>query len=167
VGVGRFRGDLFYRINVITIRLPALRERREDIPELALHFLRRHNARLGLDVERIAPAAMRLLEAHAWPGNVREMENVIERALVLTTGRVIEAEQLVDLVHVPAAARGAADDLPDQGDLSVKRRTETLERSLIRRALERTNGNRTRAARLLDLSHRALLYKIREYGLGE
>jgi two-component system response regulator AtoC len=165
VASGRFRGDLYYRVNVVTIKLPALRERREDIPDLALHFLRQTNARLGLSVELIAPAAMRLLMEYPWPGNVRELENVIERALVLTAGPTIEPEHLADLVAVPRP--GAPETPPADGDLSVKRRTEELERTLIRRALERTRGNRTRAAQLLELSHRALLYKIREYGLGE
>ncbi len=164
VNAGRFRGDLYYRLNVVSIRLPPLRERREDIPELALHLLRRHNARLGLEVGRISPEAMRLLAGHAWPGNVRELENVIERALVMASGPTIEAAHLVDLSSMsPAAATNGAVDV----DLSVKRRTETLERTLIQRALEQTRGNRTRAAQLLELSHRALLYKIRDYGLGD
>ena len=170
VSTGRFRGDLYYRVNVVSIRLPPLRERREDVPELAQHFLRRHNARLGLDVGHIAPAAVRMLSDHPWPGNVRELENVIERALVMTSGPVIEAEHLTDLVS-PNGHHASTNSLgqipsPDD-DLSVKRRTLELERDLIRRALERTKGNRTRAAQLLELSHRALLYKIREYGLGE
>ncbi|HEY9450797.1 MAG TPA: sigma-54 dependent transcriptional regulator [Gemmatimonadaceae bacterium] len=161
---GRFREDLYYRVNVVSVKLPPLRDRREDIPELALHFLRRHGVRLGLEVDTIEPAGMRLLLEHSWPGNVRELENVIERALVLSGGDAIGAEHLTDLVNRP---RRPAEASSADGDLSVKRRTEELERRLIRRALERTRGNRTRAARLLDLSHRALLYKIRDYGLGE
>jgi len=161
IASGRFRGDLYYRINVVTIKLPALRERPQDIPELALHFLRRYNARLGLGVESIAPAAMRQLTDYAWPGNVRELENVIERALVLAHGSTIEPEHLAEFVKASDAAGPRADDL------SIKRQTEQLERILIRRALEQTRGNRTKAAQLLELSHRALLYKIREYGLGE
>jgi two-component system response regulator AtoC len=161
---GRFREDLYYRVNVVGVKMPPLRERREDIPELALHFVRRHGARLGHDAATIDPAAMRLLRDHSWPGNVRELENVIERALVLSGGATIGAEHLTELVQLP---RRAAEASSAEGDLSVKRRTEELERRLIRRALERTRGNRTRAARLLDLSHRALLYKIRDYGLGD
>ncbi|HXE61762.1 MAG TPA: sigma-54 dependent transcriptional regulator [Gemmatimonadaceae bacterium] len=164
VAAGRFRGDLYYRVNVVSIRLPPLRERREDVPDLALHFLRRHNARLGLDVGRISPDAMRILAAYSWPGNVRELENVIERALVMASGPTIEAAHLVDLsAAAPVAHTNGVEDV----DLSVKRRTEQLERNLIQRALEQTRGNRTRAAQLLDLSHRALLYKIRDYGLGD
>ncbi|MDB4909440.1 MAG: two component, sigma54 specific, transcriptional regulator, Fis family [Gemmatimonadetes bacterium] len=160
VASGRFRGDLYYRVNVVTIRLPPLRERSQDVPELALHFLRLYNARLGLKVESISPAAMRTLIDYAWPGNVRELENVIERALVLSAGPTIEREHLSDIIAPVSSAQPATDDF------SVKRQTEALERTLIRRALERTNGNRTRAAQLLDLSHRALLYKIRDYELG-
>jgi two-component system response regulator AtoC len=160
VASGRFRGDLYYRVNVVTIRLPPLRERAQDVPELALHFLRLYNARLGLKVESISPPAMRTLMDYAWPGNVRELENVIERALVLSAGPTIEREHLSDIISPVSAAQ------PEVDDFSVKRQTEALERTLIRRALERTNGNRTRAAQLLDLSHRALLYKIRDYDLG-
>jgi len=161
IASGRFRGDLYYRINVVTIKLPPLRERPQDIAELALHFLRRYNERLGLGVESISPAAMRRLAEYAWPGNVRELENVIERALVLAQGRTIEPEHLAEFVS--ASERQA----PATDDLSIKRQTEELERRLIRRALEQTRGNRTRAAQLLELSHRALLYKIRDYQLGD
>ncbi len=160
VASGRFRGDLYYRVNVVTIRLPPLRERAQDVPELALHFLRLYNARLGLKVESISPPAMRTLMDYSWPGNVRELENVIERALVLSAGSTIEREHLSDIITPATTA------VPDVDDFSVKRQTEALERALIKRALERTNGNRTRAAQLLDLSHRALLYKIRDYELG-
>ncbi|MBA3558457.1 MAG: sigma-54-dependent Fis family transcriptional regulator [Gemmatimonadaceae bacterium] len=155
---GRFRDDLYYRINVVTIALPPLRERREDIPDLASHFLARHNKRMSLDVQEIAAGAMRVLVGYAWPGNVRELENVIERALVLTTGSAIEPE------HLPEALCATA---PATVGFSVKKETATLERNLIQRALAATEGNRTRAAHLLELSHRALLYKIREYGLGQ
>jgi two-component system response regulator AtoC len=163
VAAGRFRADLFYRINVVAMRLPSLRERVEDIPALAMHFVERCNARFGLRVAAIAPAAMRALAEHPWPGNVRELENVIERAMVLCGGRTIEREHLPEALLAPSPAGAALGGGAEE--LSVKRHTEALERSLIRRALERTGGNRTRAARLLELSHRALLYKIREYGL--
>src|SRR6185437_9636296 len=151
-------------VNVVSIRLPPLRERREDVAELALHFLRRHNVRLSLDVRHIAPEAMRMLTAYTWPGHVRELENVIERALVMVTGSTIEPAHLLDLAPATTSTDAAVAELTD---LSVKRETEQLERNLIQRALEHTRGNRTRAAQLLELSHRALLYKIRDYGLGE
>ena len=163
VAEGRFRADLYYRVNVVRIHLPALRERTEDVPELVRHFIDRFNRRLMLDIAGASPAAMRVLMEYPWPGNVRELENVIERAMVLTDQPQLGIEQLAGLAVAPAGAESAASPL----DLSVKRRTEALERVLIAEALERTRGNRTRAAKLLDLSHRALLYKIREYGIGE
>jgi two-component system response regulator AtoC len=162
VADGKFRADLYYRINVVRIHLPALRERSEDIPELVRHFVDRFNRRLGLHVVGVSAAAMRALVEYPWPGNVRELENVVERAMVLTDGTQLGVEQLPTL-SAPAARADGTSPL----DLSVKRRTEELERALIKEALERTRGNRTRAAKLLDLSHRALLYKIRDYGLGE
>jgi two-component system response regulator AtoC len=163
VAEGKFRADLYYRINVVRIHLPALRERSEDIPELVRHFIERFNRRLGMHVTGASPAAMRALVEYPWPGNVRELENVVERAMVLTDGPQLDVEQLPTLAAPTTRSDAAASPL----DLSVKRRTEDLERALIKEALERTRGNRTRAAKLLDLSHRALLYKIRDYGLGE
>ena len=163
VAEGKFRADLYYRVNVVRIHLPALRERSEDIPELVRHFVDRFNRRLGLHVTGLTAAAMRALMEYPWPGNVRELENVIERAMVLTDGPQLDVEQLPTLAAPTARHDNGASPL----DLSVKRRTDELERALIKEALERTRGNRTRAAKLLDLSHRALLYKIRDYGLGE
>ena len=160
----RFRADLFYRVNVVRIQLPPLRERRDDIPELVKHFMVVFNRRLSLAIKRVAPEAMKLLMDYAWPGNVRELENVMERAMVLADGPQVGAE------HLPAAIRSPGSQVASDGDdldLSVKRRTEALERSLIQRALKQTGGNKTRAAKLLDLSHRALLYKIKEYRLDE
>ena len=162
VAEGKFRSDLYYRVNVMRIHLPALRERTEDVPELVRHFIDRFNRRLGLQVEGATAATMRTLMEYPWPGNVRELENVIERAMVLADGPQLGVDQLPSLL---ASAAPASPVSPL--DLSVKRRTEELERTLIAEALARTRGNRTRAAKLLDLSHRALLYKIREYGIGE
>ena len=163
VADGKFRADLYYRVNVVRIHLPSLRERTEDVPELVRHFIDRFNRRLGLQIAGAAPATMRALMEYPWPGNVRELENVIERAMVLADGPQLGVEQLPALGAASATHGAATSPL----DLSVKRRTEELERALITEALERTRGNRTRAAKLLDLSHRALLYKIREYGIGE
>ena len=162
VAEGKFRADLYYRINVVRIHLPALRERSEDIPELVRHFVDRFNRRLGLHVTGVTAGAMRALVEYPWPGNVRELENVVERAMVLTDGPQLDMPHLPTL-SAPSVRPEGASPL----DLSVKRRTEELERALIKEALERTRGNRTRAAKLLDLSHRALLYKIRDYGLGD
>jgi two-component system response regulator AtoC len=160
VANGRFRSDLFYRINVVAIALPSLRDRPDDVPELARFFLERHAVRMGLKAQGISPSAMRILAEHSWPGNVRELEHAIERALVMTGGKTIEPSDLPATVRSNGRLAAVTD-----GTLSVKQQTTELEKTLIRRALEHTRGNRTRAARLLELSHRALLYKIREYGL--
>jgi two-component system, NtrC family, response regulator AtoC len=158
-----FRRDLFFRIAVVPIHLPPLRQRKEEIPLLAKHFLDRYNRSLGLQIEGIEPDAMKALLAYSFTGNVRELENIIERALVLAEGQRIS---LRDLPHnVQSPVRPLEDvDLGDD-ELSVKKHGAVLERRLIQKALERTGGNRTRAAELLELSSRALLYKIRDYEL--
>jgi two-component system, NtrC family, response regulator AtoC len=157
----RFREDLFFRINVVHIHVPPLRARTEDIPLLADHFLRRHAERLGMKPVAASPGLLRSLARYPWPGNVRELENALERAMILSGGSPDEAS-LPDHIRegtIPFAVRG------DDGDLSVKRRLPALERELIVKALLQTDGNRTRAADLLELSVRALSYKIRDYGL--
>ncbi len=161
VRAGRFREDLFYRINVVQVHVPPLRARPEDVPLLAEHFVERHAPRLGVRAAPLPRELFPVLAAYSWPGNVRELENVIERALVLSGGAVA-AEHLP--VHV-RTGKHPFEVADADGDLSVKRRLPALEKSLIARALERSGGNRTRAAELLDLSVRALSYKIRDYGL--
>lgn len=160
---GRFRRDLFYRIAVVPIHLVPLRQRREEIPLLVSHFVETYNAKLRLEIKGVEPEAMRLLVEYMWPGNVRELENTIERAMVLTTGPRISPDDLPP--HIVNPVRPL--DVPELGDdeLSIKKHSAALERRLITRALERTRGNKTRAAELLELSSRALLYKIRDYGL--
>jgi two-component system response regulator AtoC len=159
----RFRRDLFYRIAVVPIHLVPLRQRREEIPLLVHHFLDQYNRKLRLSIEGISADAMRLLLEYPWVGNVRELENTIERAMVLAENKRLDVEDLPPHVRIPIQAM----DAPDLGEdeLSVKKHGAALERRLIQKALERTGGNRTRAADLLELSSRALLYKIREYGL--
>ena len=159
---GRFREDLFYRLNVLQIHVPPLRERQGDVPLLIDHFIARNNQRLGTRIKGIEPAARKLLLAHRWPGNVRELENLIERAVVLAEGELLTA------ADIPAQLHDGTDPVSSvltSGDLSIKRAAATIEESLIRRALEQTRGNRTAAARLLEISHRALLYKIKDYKL--
>jgi two-component system, NtrC family, response regulator AtoC len=164
---GTFREDLYWRLNVVAVRLPPLRERREDIPALAAHFLRRFGRlRPELPEPSLSDEAAAALAAHRWPGNVRELEHVLERAVVLADGPVIGEEDLPDPVRDASRAPPVPGPAPDDAGLSIKRATRDLEARLIRAALERTQGNRTRAAELLDLSYRALLYKIKEYGLG-
>ncbi|TSC32259.1 sigma-54 dependent transcriptional regulator [Corallococcus sp. Z5C101001] len=166
---GEFREDLYYRLNVVNLTLPPLRERREDVPVLARAFLHRFNRDLNRDppVEGFTPEAEALLTAYAWPGNVRELENAMERAVLLAEGTHIAPGSLPEKLwaaSAPAAA-GTAPPLQVGSDLSLKRAIRELEESYIRAALRRTKGNRTRAAEVLDISHRALLYKIKEYGI--
>jgi two-component system response regulator AtoC len=161
---GRFREDLFYRINVLPILIPPLRARREDINLLIDHFLARNNVRLGTQIRALTPDSRKLLLEYAWPGNVRELENTIERAMVLCDGDIIDSHDL------PERLREALDPVQVQlatGELSVKKTTAAIEEILIRRALQKTRGNRTRAAELLEISHRALLYKIKDYKISD
>jgi two-component system response regulator AtoC len=162
---GGFREDLYYRLNVLSIQLPPLRERREDIPLLVEHFIQRMNARMGLRVTGATAEAMRTLIEAEWPGNVRELENTVERAMVLTEGDQIDLESLPERLR-QSAGKVVQTPVPViDDDLSIKRASRRAEEDLIRRALVRTGGNRTRAAELLEISHRALLYKIKEYGI--
>jgi two-component system response regulator AtoC len=164
VKAGRFREDLFYRINVLAIHIPPLRNRREDVSLLIDHFVTRNNARLGTSIRGISPEARKLLLEYAWPGNVRELENTIERAMVLAESDVLQTGDL------PERIRDALDPVQvhlASGELSVKKTTAAIEEILIRRALQKTKGNRTRAADLLEISHRALLYKIKDYKITD
>jgi two-component system response regulator AtoC len=161
---GRFREDLFYRLNVLPIHCPPLRERRDDIPLLIDHFVAKNNTRLGTSIRGLDTETRRLLYEYAWPGNVRELENTIERAMVLSEGEQIIAADL------PERIREARDPVQVQlasGELSVKKTTRIIEEILIRRALQKTKGNRTRAAEVLEISHRALLYKIKDYQITD
>ena len=164
VAQGRFREDLYFRLNVFAVTLPPLRERIEDVALLADHFLQKHGERMGVTGVRATPELLQALVRYHWPGNVRELENCMERALVLSSGGVVELSSLPDAVRRAVGLERRATDRP--GSLSIKVQGEAMERALITRALERTGGNRTHAAKLLEISHRALLYKIKEYGLG-
>jgi two-component system response regulator AtoC len=163
VASGRFRDDLFYRLNVFRIHVPPLRERREDIPVLADHLLETLSRRMGCEVPAIDDDAMELLRTHAWPGNVRELENALERALILARGDRLGSEAFSLARTASPSAVGGQEETGE--DLSIKRRARALEERLIRLALEKTGGNRTQAARILEISPRALQYKIKEYGI--
>ena len=158
---GRFREDLFYRLNVLTIHVPPLRERREDLPLLIDAFVERANARLGTRVRGVDPAAHKLMLGYHWPGNVRELENVIERAMVLADTDMIRAEDLPERLRDPDPIRA----LLSTDELSIKKAMRFVEETLIRKALDKTGGNRTQASKLLEISHRALLYKLKDYGI--
>jgi two-component system, NtrC family, response regulator AtoC len=163
IRAANFRRDLFYRIAVVPIHLVPLRQRRDEVPVLARHFIDQYNRKLRLDIKGIDADAMRLLLDYTWPGNVRELENTIERAMVLCDSARVTVEDLPDHIRTPVPALDGTELSGDE--LSVKKHGEALEKRLIRQALVRTGGNKTRAAELLELSSRALLYKIREYGI--
>ncbi len=159
----RFRQDLFYRLNVIPIHLPPLRERREDIPILIQHFLRKYGSESANT--SLAPDAIERLTGYPWPGNVRELENMMQRLLILKAGRVIGASDL-PLVEPRAAAADAApaeeDAFPKEG-LDLKKEMERFEENLIQKALRRSDGNKNRAAQLLKLNRTTLIEKIKKF----
>jgi two-component system response regulator AtoC len=158
---GSFREDLLYRLRVVEIRLPALRERREDIPLLVDGLLGKINHELHKTVKFVAPEAMVLLERYGWPGNVRELENTLTRALVLAKGNVLERD-LLPLPDMPAAAQPTAPPSADGADLLSLRE---MERRHIQRVLEATDWNKRRACAILEISRPTLDRKIEEFGL--
>jgi two-component system response regulator AtoC len=160
---GRFREDLFYRLNVFKINMPPLRDRPEDIPLLVDHFLKKHGEKLVRTNVSVSADALKAFMSYRWPGNVRELENCIERGLVLCEGNEIDSSCLPENLRETLSSGSFAGMLSDC--LSIKKADEIVEKELIRKALEKTCGNRTHAARLLEISHRALLYKLKEYGM--
>ena len=163
VSAGRFRQDLYYRINVVNLQMPLLRERVEDVPEMVGHFLQRHRQRHGSSIRPISPGLMRLLEGHTWPGNIRELENLMERYVILGSEEAVSAE----LLHAGRTRPFA--ELPVNGPIHLKTVTrqavQELERKIILNVLEANHWNRKRTASELRISYRALLYKIRQAGL--
>jgi two-component system response regulator PilR (NtrC family) len=160
---GVFRTDLYYRLNVITLSLPALRERREDIPLLVEHFLEKFAAAAAAPPKTISPEALLILEAHVWPGNVRELENVIERAVILETGPVIGVESLPELIRAKPQEVTRVELPPEGIDLDVV--MEGIEKDLLTQALRRAHGVQTRAAQMLQTSFRSFRYRLQKYGL--
>ncbi len=160
---GTFRDDLFYRINVLHIEVPPLRDRKEDIPLLVNHFMEKFDKRLRKEITEIQPEALRALMAYPWPGNVRELENVIERTMVLTERSHIHVSELPDKIRGTQAS--VVPPWPSQ-ETSLKANTMVLEKALIERALRETDNNRTRAAKLLGISHPTLLSKMKIYGIS-
>jgi two-component system NtrC family response regulator len=158
---GAFREDLYYRLAVVPLRIPPLRERREDVPELIDALFQRSKDRHGLPGVRLSSAVRQRLVSYRWPGNVRQLENVLERLLVLSSTDLISEEDLPEEL-APATSNTTVlwPDLPEDG-ISL----EAIERELISRALERFGGNQTQAARYLDISRRALIYRMEKHGL--
>jgi two-component system response regulator AtoC len=160
VAEGKFREDLFYRLNVLPLHLPALRERREDILLLVEYFIQKYNQQHRLDIQGFTEAALSRLLEYPWPGNVRELENAVERAMILTQGKKIETDSL------PSEVLGERAPWKREiwgEEISIKKANRIMEEELIRRALKKTKGNRTQAAKILEISHPALLSKIKEY----
>jgi two-component system, NtrC family, response regulator AtoC len=165
VNEGRFREDLFYRLNVLPLHIPPLRERKEDIPLLIQHFIGKYNQAMNKNVKDIDHKAMETLMSYKWYGNVRELENTIERAIVLSEKNNIEPENLpIEIQNFKEEFQ--LETLPEE-EYSIKKASKSLELNLIKKALKKTKGNHTHAARLLEISHRALLYKIKEYEIVE
>ena len=156
---GHLDEELFYRLSAAHIPVPALRDRRQDIPLLVDHFMARFGETLGHSTLRLADDALARLTEYSWPGNLRELENVVERAMILADGGRIT------LQHLPVAIMTArsGDAKPERHDFSLRRARRAVEAAMIERALSATQGNRTHAAKLLEISHRALLYKLKEY----
>ena len=165
VNEGHFREDLFYRLNVLPIHIPPLRERKEDIPLLIQHFIGKYNQTMNKNVADVDHNAMDTLMNYKWYGNVRELENTIERAIVLSEKNNIELENLP--IEIQNFKEEFQLEVLSEEEYSIKKASKSLEVNLIKKALRRTKGNHTHAARLLEISHRALLYKIKEYGIVE
>jgi transcriptional regulator with GAF, ATPase, and Fis domain len=173
VAEGRFREDLFYRLNVVPVVLPPLRERTDDIPELASHFIEKYNKRLNKKVQGIEPEAIEILQEYGWPGNIRELENMMERMILFSEGPILLAKDMpeplksVDTVKVPVLSADPA----ATGDASMKeivrQAAAELERDLIGRALVETGGNVTQAAKKLKISRKSLQIKMKEFGLRD
>jgi two-component system response regulator PilR (NtrC family) len=166
VAEGILREDLFYRLNVIPIKLPPLRERRDDIPLLVAHFIHKLSRETGKDVRGVSPEALALLEQYRWPGNIRELENAIERAIVLGTGSTLAVDALPAELLRPVAVRDVTLEIPPEG-LDLEATLDGIEQRLLRAALERSGGVQTRAAELLKMSFRQFRYKLQKRGSTE
>ena len=165
---GRFREDLFYRLKVIPIRLPALRERREDIPLLLQHFLDHFNRELRKNTSRVSPEALQMLEAYPWPGNVRELRNFVERVMILEDKETITVDDLPRAMRETAPARAPVPGTAERGTPPVPvgaMTLEEMEREAICRALDKVGQNQVRAAKLLGISRDTLRYRMKKFGL--
>jgi two-component system response regulator AtoC len=162
---GRLREDLFYRLNVFAVEIPPLRDRRDDIPLLACHFLKKHCGHVVCNLPALGPAVLEKLQDYDWPGNVRELENVMERAGVLSRGGTVEISHLPrELVNpAPATDVAAPESFIENQNLDLEANVEKIERRLIEQALQQSNGNKAKASRLLKISERSLWYKLKKY----
>jgi two-component system response regulator PilR (NtrC family) len=164
----RFREDLFYRLNVIQIKLPPLRDRREDISLLTMHFLKKYSEELNKHITGISPETLRILLNYDYPGNVRELQNIIERAVALESTQELTPQNLSSyLDQQPSLKKGSIDlDIPNEG-LDLEKVVEELERNLLLKALDRTKGIKKKAAELLHINFRSMRYRLEKYGLNQ
>jgi DNA-binding NtrC family response regulator len=164
---GRFREDLFYRLNVIPVTLPPLQQRRQDIPLLVNHFVGKYADSLGKNVRSVSQEAMSMLDQFNWPGNVRQLENTIERAMALCNGPTIVPEDLPRNIveYCPEFHEEVLSILPAKG-VDLERKTEALEKSLIAQALVKTQYSQKKAAELLNVPVRSLRYRLKKYGMS-
>jgi len=163
----QFREDLFYRLNVIQIRIPSLRERKEDIPLLTSHFLKRYSEELGKQISQISSEALRVLVQYDYPGNVRELQNIIERAMALETSQELTAQNLSSYIEeqLPIKKRPLDLEIPSEG-VDLEKIVEDVERTLLIKALDRTKGIKKKAAELLHINFRSMRYRLEKYGLN-
>lgn len=165
IGEDKFREDLYYRVSVIPLEIAPLRERKEDIPLLAQHFLKKFNVQMQRSILRISEEAMRCLEQHEWPGNVRELENTIERAVAFETTEEIKAERLpAKISRMNPSESNGSDKIPESG-INLEKHLEEIEKSYIVEALRKTGGVQTRAAELLKMSFRSFRYFVKKYDI--
>ncbi|HJX15593.1 MAG TPA: sigma 54-interacting transcriptional regulator, partial [Candidatus Deferrimicrobiaceae bacterium] len=165
----RFRDDLFFRLNVIQIVVPPLRDRREDIPSLTKFFLSKFAGKMGKQIARVDGEAMRALLSYNFPGNVRELENILERASIIETKDVISLDSLPPNVTKMGTLEEVAvpfcPDLPDGEAVSLDAEMDRLEKSMLLKALEKTGGNKTEAAKILNISFRSMRYRLEKHGI--
>jgi len=163
----RFREDLFYRLNVIQIKLPSLRERKEDIPLLASHFLKKYSEELNKNISKISPEALQILLNYEYPGNVRELQNIIERSVALESNQELTPHNLSSyLSEQPLLKKGSVDiEIPNEG-IDLEKMVEDLERTLLMKALDKTKGIKKKAAELLHINFRSMRYRLEKYGLN-
>jgi len=163
----RFREDLYYRLNVIQIKLPPLRDRKEDIQILASHFLKKYSEELSKNILKISPEALQILLDYEYPGNVRELQNIIERAVALEGSQELSAHHLSSYLNgQPLLKKGPIDiEIPNEG-IDLEKMVEDLERALLVKALDRTKGIKKKAAELLHINFRSMRYRLEKYGLN-
>jgi two-component system response regulator PilR (NtrC family) len=166
---GMFREDLYYRLNVINIHMPPLRERPDEIPLLAQHFLEKYSDQMGKDIRKISAYALDLLKSYNFPGNIRELENIIERSVALETSNIVLPDSLTlssfKQTQVQSKTESVSLTMPQEG-IDLDNVLGQLEKDLLEQALERTRGAKQKAAELLGISFRSFRYRLAKYGLG-